>query len=166
MTEETDGRDRALSAKRYVEHVRSLALEEAAASALLDDAREMALRAQRLGCGSGGGPLHGDDPMFAAVERAMAAAGRLEGAQARLVEEREEFAGLVMALDDPAHRLLLTRRVQGMTWAAIAEEMGYSQGHARRLADAAYAALAPLVPTWWIVQEALDFRKMSANERK
>lgn len=139
----------ALAARLYVEHVRDLRLHEMVVATELADARAGAVRAQSLSRSSGGGSEHGDDAVFALVERMQELQREWEADAAELASEREEFRRCLIQMPDPRHRLLLSMRTAGRTWREIGEELRYSKSQTLRLAESAYVALWPVMPEPW-----------------
>lgn len=139
----------AFAARLYVEHVRDLRLHEMVVATELADARAGAVRAQSLSRSSGGGSEHGDDAVFALVERMQELQREWEADAAELASEREEFRRCLVQMDDPRHRLLLSMRTAGRTWREIGEELRYSKSQTLRLAESAYVALWPVMPEPW-----------------
>ena len=139
----------ALAARLYVEHVRDLRLHEMVVATELADARAGAVRAQSLSRSSGGGSEHGDDAVFALVERMQELQREWEADAAELASEREEFRRCLLQMSDPRHRLLLSMRTAGRTWREIGEELRYSKSQTLRLAESAYVALWPVMPEPW-----------------
>lgn len=139
----------ALAARLYVEHVRDLRLHEMVVATELADARAGAVRAQSLSRSSGGGSEHGDDAVFALVERMQELQREWEADAAELASEREEFRRCLVQMADPRHRLLLSMRTAGRTWREIGEELRYSKSQTLRLAESAYVALWPVMPEPW-----------------
>lgn len=139
----------ALAARLYVEHVRDLKLHEMVVATELADARAGAVRAQSLSRSSGGGSEHGDDAVFALVERMQELQREWEADAAELASEREEFRRCLLQMADPRHRLLLSMRTAGRTWREIGEELRYSKSQTLRLAESAYVALWPVMPEPW-----------------
>lgn len=139
----------AFAARLYVEHVRDLRLHEMVVATELADARAGAVRAQSLSRSSGGGSEHGDDAVFALVERMQELQREWEADAAELASEREEFRRCLVQMADPRHRLLLSMRTAGRTWREIGEELRYSKSQTLRLAESAYVALWPVMPEPW-----------------
>jgi len=139
----------ALAARLYVEHVRDLRLHEMVVATELADARAGAVRAQSLSRSSGGGSEHGDDAVFALVERMQELQREWEADAAELASEREEFRRCLIQMSDPRHCLLLSMRTAGRTWREIGEELRYSKSQTLRLAESAYVALWPVMPEPW-----------------
>lgn len=139
----------AFAARLYVEHVRDLRLHEMVVATELADARSGAVRAQSLSRSSGGGSEHGDDAVFALVERMQELQREWEADAAELASEREEFRRCLVQMADPRHRLLLSMRTAGHTWREIGEELRYSKSQTLRLAESAYVALWPVMPEPW-----------------
>lgn len=139
----------ALAARLYVEHVRDLKLHEMVVATELADARAGAVRAQSLSRSSGGGSEHGDDAVFALVERMQELQREWEADAAELASEREEFRRCLLQMADPRHRMLLSMRTAGRTWREIGEELRYSKSQTLRLAESAYVALWPVMPEPW-----------------
>ena len=139
----------AFAARLYVEHVRDLRLHEMVVATELADARAGAVRAQSLSRSSGGGSEHGDDAVFALVERMQELQREWEADAAELASEREEFRCCLIQMSDPRHRLLLSMRTAGRTWREIGEELRYSKSQTLRLAESAYVALWPVMPEPW-----------------
>lgn len=139
----------ALAARLYVEHVRDLKLHEMVVATELADARAGAVRAQSLSRSSGGGSEHGDDAVFALVERMQELQREWEADAAELASEREEFRRCLLQMADPRHRMLLSMRTAGRTWRDIGEELRYSKSQTLRLAESAYVALWPVMPEPW-----------------
>ena len=139
----------AFAARAYVEHVRDLRLHEMAVSIELADAREGAVRAQSLSRSPGGGAEHGDDAVFALVERMQELQREWEADAAELASEREEFRRCLSQLPDPMHRAVLAMRANGGTWADIAGNIRYSRRQTLRFAESAYIALWSVMPEPW-----------------
>mgnify|MGYP001709658714 CR=1 FL=1 len=139
----------ALAARLYVEHVRDLKLHEMVVATELADARAGAVRAQSLSRSPGGGSEHGDDAVFALVERTQELQREWEADAAELASEREEFRRCLLQMADPRHRMLLSMRTAGRTWREIGEELRYSKSQTLRLAESAYVALWPVMPEPW-----------------
>lgn len=139
----------ALAARLYVEHVRDLRLHEMVVATELADARAGAVRAQSLSRSPGGGSEHGDDAVFALVERTQELQREWEADAAELASEREEFRRCLLQMADPRHRMLLSMRTAGRTWREIGEELRYSKSQTLRLAESAYVALWPVMPEPW-----------------
>lgn len=139
----------AFAARLYVEHVRDLKLHEMVVATELADARAGAVRAQSLSRSSGGGSEHGDDAVFALVERMQELQREWEADAAELASEREEFRRCLLQMADPRHRMLLSMRTAGRTWREIGEELRYSKSQTLRLAESAYVALWPVMPEPW-----------------
>lgn len=139
----------AFAARLYVEHVRDLRLHEMVVATELADARAGAVRAQSLSRSSGGGSEHGDDAVFALVERMQELQREWEADAAELASEREEFRRCLIQMSDPRHRMLLSMRTAGRTWREIGEELRYSKSQTLRLAESAYVALWPVMPEPW-----------------
>lgn len=139
----------AFAARLYVEHVRDLRLHEMVVATELADARAGAVRAQSLSRSSGGGSEHGDDAVFALVERMQELQREWEADAAELASEREEFRRCLAQMADPRHRILLSMRTAGRTWREIGEELRYSKSQTLRLAESAYVALWPVMPEPW-----------------
>lgn len=139
----------AFAARLYVEHVRDLRLHEMVVATELADARAGAVRAQSLSRSSGGGSEHGDDAVFALVERMQELQREWEADAAELASEREEFRRCLLQMADPRHRMLLSMRTAGRTWREIGEELRYSKSQTLRLAESAYIALWPVMPEPW-----------------
>lgn len=139
----------ALAARLYVEHVRDLKLHEMVVATELADARAGAVRAQSLSRSPGGGSEHGDDAVFALVERMQELQREWEADAAELASEREEFRRCLLQMADPRHRMLLSMRTAGRTWRDIGEELRYSKSQTLRLAESAYVALWPVMPEPW-----------------
>lgn len=139
----------AFAARLYVEHVRDLRLHEMVVATELADARAGAVRAQSLSRSSGGGSEHGDDAVFALVERMQELQREWEADAAELASEREEFRRCLVQMADPRHRMLLSMRTAGRTWREIGEELRYSKSQTLRLAESAYVALWPVMPEPW-----------------
>lgn len=139
----------ALAARLYVEHVRDLRLHEMVVATELADARAGAVRAQSLSRSPGGGSEHGDDAVFALVERMQELQREWEADAAELASEREEFRRCLLQMADPRHRMLLSMRTAGRTWREIGEELRYSKSQTLRLAELAYVALWPVMPEPW-----------------
>lgn len=139
----------AFAARLYVEHVRDLRLHEMAVSIELADARAGAVRAQSLSRSPGGGAEHGDDAVFALVERMQELQREWEADAAELASEREEFRRCLLQMADPRHRLLLSMRANGATWREIGEALYYSKSQTLRLAESAYVSLWAVMPEPW-----------------
>lgn len=139
----------AFAARLYVEHVRDLRLHEMVVATELADARAGAVRAQSLSRSPGGGSEHGDDAVFALVERTQELQREWEADAAELASEREEFRRCLLQMADPRHRMLLSMRTAGRTWRDIGEELRYSKSQTLRLAESAYVALWPVMPEPW-----------------
>lgn len=137
------------AARMYVEHVRDLRLREMVVATELADARAGAVRAQSLSRSAGGGAEHGDDAVFALVERMQELQREWEADAAELASEREEFRRCLAQMADPRHRILLSMRTAGRTWREIGEELRYSKSQTLRLAESAYVALWPVMPEPW-----------------
>lgn len=139
----------ALAARMYVEHVRDLRLHEMVVATELADARAGAVRAQSLSRSAGGGVEHGDDAVFALVERMQELQREWEADAAELASEREEFRRCLAQMADPVHRTVVSMRADGVTWREIGEAIHYSKSQTLRVAEAAYVSLWSVMPEPW-----------------
>lgn len=139
----------ALAARMYVEHVRDLRLHEMAVSIELTSLRDGMLRAQSLAPTFGGGQAHGDDSIFATIEKMQDLEAELAQAMAEVTSERREFLECLSEMPDPVHRTIMTMRADGATWREIGEAIYYSKRQTLRVAEAAYISLWAVMPEPW-----------------
>lgn len=79
---------------------------------------------------SGGGMLHGDDKLAAAVIRLDEYRERLADAMLQLIDERTLFDSALARMDNQAYaKLLMLRYLHCMDWRDIAQHVPYSYDH-------------------------------------
>lgn len=140
-----------VQARRYMQHVRSLAHTVRMIKSEIDELRDLA---------DGIGGVDYARPSVAAMPNVDAvpdAVARLQSLTAEyeaelsdyIAEQREAHACLLEV--DGVHAMLLTLRyVEGKTWVDVADAMGYSEDHVRKdLHEDALAALYQHIPHMW-----------------
>lgn len=136
-------------AEAYLKRVRDLHHRRASLAAQVEEARDMldGIKAVRYDGQGGGGSNDPDGAMLPAIARLEASVKRFGAGIAEIADLFAEATDAIARLDDDVFRELLTvYYVQGETWQAVADSLGYGVDNVYKLRTRALLAFYDVMP--------------------